>query len=72
MDICYIVGRLCRFKIVFMFLPGLQPNRAKCERFAIRHVEPQTTCTLLTEASVLDLCLHITIFAIKFLFSDPS
>ena len=40
---------------VFTSLPGLQRNRAICERFAIRHVEQQTT--LLTEARVLYLCL---------------
>ena len=50
-------------------LSGLQPNRAICERFAIRHVKPQTRHYLLIKRA--SLFLSLTVFAVKFLFSDP-
>ena len=43
---------------------GMWNKREICERFTIRHVEPQAI--LLTEAHIL--CFSLTVFAVKFHF----
>ena len=52
---------------VFMLLPGLNVIRGICERFVMRHVEPQTT--LFTELSAV--LYSSLIIAVRFPFSNP-